>query len=75
MPLINNDATGEEYRSVLCHEALGHGLAKLVDEYAYEANNTSLPTSDVQSMATYRVLMAGVQMCLSLLQKRHGAVS
>lgn len=48
VPLINNDATGEEYRSVLCHEALGHGLAKLVDEYAYEANNTSLPTSDVQ---------------------------
>lgn len=47
VPLINNDPTGEDFRSVLCHESLGHGLAKLLDEYAYEANNTSVPTSDV----------------------------
>lgn len=47
VPLINNDAEGEDFRSVLCHESLGHGLAKLLDEYAYESNNTSVPTSDV----------------------------
>lgn len=47
VPLINNDANGEDFRSVLCHEALGHGLAKLLDEYAYESNNASIPTSDV----------------------------
>lgn len=47
VPLINNDPTGEDFRSVLCHESLGHGLAKLLDEYAYEANNARVPTSDV----------------------------
>lgn len=47
VPLIGNDAAGEDYRSVLCHESLGHGLAKLLDEYAYESNTGSLPTSDV----------------------------
>lgn len=47
VPLINNDAEGEDFRSVLCHESLGHGLAKLLDEYAYESSNTSVPTSDV----------------------------
>lgn len=28
----------EEFRLVLVHEAVGHGLAKLADEYGYEAN-------------------------------------
>ncbi len=53
VPLINNDARGEDFRSVLCHEALGHGLAKLLDEYAYESNSGSLPSSDV---STYSML-------------------
>ncbi len=47
VPLIDNDPKGEDFRSVLCHESLGHGLAKLLDEYAYESNNASVPTSDV----------------------------
>ncbi len=47
VPLINNDATCESFRSVLCHETLGHGLAKLLDEYAYESNNASIPLSEV----------------------------
>ncbi len=53
VPLINNDAKGEDFRSVLCHEALGHGLAKLLDEYAYESNTGSVPSNDV---STYRAL-------------------
>ena len=47
VPLINNDAKCETYRAVLCHETLGHGLAKLLDEYAYESNNSSIPLSQV----------------------------
>lgn len=55
VPLINNDAKGEDFRSVLCHEALGHGLAKLLDEYAYETNTGSVPSTDV---ATYSALQS-----------------
>lgn len=47
VPLIGNDPQGEDFRSVLCHESLGHGLAKLLDEYAYESNTGSVPTSDI----------------------------
>lgn len=47
VPLVNNDAKSEAYRAVLCHETLGHGLAKLLDEYAYESNNTSIPLDQV----------------------------
>lgn len=53
VPLIDNDPVGESFRSVLCHEALGHGLGKLLDEYAYEANNSNVPASTVE---TYRNL-------------------
>lgn len=28
------------FRQVLCHEAIGHGFAKLEDEYSYEKNGT-----------------------------------
>lgn len=34
----------ERFRQVLVHEAIGHGLAKLLDEYSYEGNG-ALPTS------------------------------
>ncbi len=37
----------ERFRSVLVHEAIGHGFAKLYDEYAYETyGNISISTMD-----------------------------
>ncbi|GEM_PF-295075 len=47
VPLIDNDPQGEDFRSVLCHESLGHGIAKLLDEYAYESNDSSVPVKYV----------------------------
>lgn len=35
---IPNGLDSEEFREVLVHEAIGHGLAKLADEYGYEKN-------------------------------------
>ncbi len=34
-PVIE-DLESETFRRVLCHECMGHGLAKLLDEYSYE---------------------------------------
>lgn len=34
-PVIEN-LESETFRRVLCHECMGHGLAKLLDEYSYE---------------------------------------
>lgn len=34
-PVIEN-LESETFRQVLCHECVGHGLAKLLDEYSYE---------------------------------------
>lgn len=34
-PVIEN-LESETFRQVLCHECIGHGLAKLLDEYSYE---------------------------------------
>lgn len=34
-PTINN-VTDDMFRRVLCHEAAGHGFAKLMDEYSYQ---------------------------------------
>lgn len=34
----------ERFRSVLVHEAIGHGFAKLYDEYAYESYGTISPS-------------------------------
>ena len=30
----------ERYRQILCHEGIGHGFGKLLDEYSYEQNGT-----------------------------------
>ena len=35
---IINHRESEEFRQVIVHEAIGHGLAKLADEYGYEKN-------------------------------------
>ena len=40
VPLIGNDPDSEAFRSVLCHEALGHGIGKLIDEYSYAGTGT-----------------------------------
>ena len=34
------DLQSESFRQVLVHEAVGHGFAKLEDEYAYQENGT-----------------------------------
>lgn len=39
-PIIQ-DMESEEFRAVLVHEAIGHGLAKLADEYGYEKNGAA----------------------------------
>ena len=38
----------ETFRQVLTHEVIGHGLAKLADEYGYEANGA--PTTSTERM-------------------------
>ncbi len=38
-PIID-DMESENFRSVLTHESVGHGFAKLDDEYSYEENGT-----------------------------------
>lgn len=55
VPLINNDPKGEDFRSVLCHESLGHGLAKLLDEYTYN-DNTSISKGDVNKYSNLQTL-------------------
>ena len=38
VPLIESTEPGTEFPVVLCHEAVGHGFAKLADEYCSEEN-------------------------------------
>jgi hypothetical protein len=38
---ICDDLDSELFRQVLVHEAIGHGLAKLADEYGYEKSGTA----------------------------------
>lgn len=45
---LMGDAHDEEFRQVLVHEAIGHGLAKLADEYGYDDKGTA--TDDVVSL-------------------------
>ena len=47
---LMDSITSEEVRLVLVHEAIGHGFAKLADEYGYEAKGapTSKETSDIK---------------------------
>lgn len=42
-PVIEN-LESETFRQVLCHECIGHGLAKLLDEYSYESMGEILLT-------------------------------
>lgn len=45
-PVVNGPGS-ERFRSVLVHEAIGHGFAKLYDEYAYETyGNISVSTRE-----------------------------
>lgn len=48
------DLQSESFRQVLVHEAVGHGFAKLEDEYAYQENGTisSKEIKDVQYLQT-----------------------
>lgn len=45
-PVIYN-LESESFRQVLVHEAVGHGFAKLEDEYSYKENG-SIPASEVK---------------------------
>ena len=45
-PVINN-MESESFRQVLVHEAVGHGFAKLEDEYSYKENG-SIPDSEIR---------------------------
>lgn len=47
-PIIEN-LNSEYFREVLTHEAIGHGFAKLEDEYAYEENGT-IPDEEIQTI-------------------------
>lgn len=51
-PVIDN-MEGDAFRQVLQHEAVGHGFAKLMDEYAYEENG-AIPADKVESYRTYQ---------------------
>lgn len=43
------DLENESFRQVLVHEAVGHGFAKLEDEYSYEENG-EIPSSEMNSV-------------------------
>ena len=43
------DLENESFRQVLVHEAVGHGFAKLEDEYSYEENG-KIPSSEISSV-------------------------
>ena len=49
-PVINN-LESETFRSVAVHEAIGHGLAKLADEYAHDEQGAA--TDDVLTQLRY----------------------
>ncbi len=50
-PVIDS-LESETFRQVLTHEAIGHGLAKLADEYGYTSNGTAT-TEVVESIEKY----------------------
>lgn len=47
-PVIDS-LQSETFRQVLIHEAVGHGLAKLADEYGYESNGPA-PANEINSL-------------------------
>ena len=54
------DIENESFRQVLVHEAVGHGFAKLWDEYSYESYGT-IPTSEVNSIKSTQTLYGWAQ--------------
>jgi hypothetical protein len=46
---IVTDINNERFRQVLLHEAMGHGFAKLADEYFYDEQGT-IPTDEVKDL-------------------------
>lgn len=44
-PMIDH-INSENFRRVLCHECIGHGFTKLMDEYAYESQGT-IPEAEI----------------------------
>lgn len=53
-PVIDN-LESESFRQVLVHEAIGHGFAKLEDEYAYQEMGT-IPASEIASIRNLQSL-------------------
>lgn len=51
-PVIE-DLNSETFREVLCHESLGHGLAKLLDEYSSEYMG-SIPFTEVNTYKEFQ---------------------
>ena len=49
----------EEFRQVLVHEAIGHGFAKLADEYGYEAKGgiSSSESSNLKALQRYNWML------------------
>jgi len=52
-PVIEN-LESEEFRTVLVHEAIGHGLAKLGDEYGYKENGAPSDEEKVKIKQMHR---------------------
>lgn len=46
-PMING-LESETFRQVLCHECIGHGFAKLLDEYSYQSEGR-IPEKEIES--------------------------
>lgn len=51
-PVIEN-LDSDTFRRVLCHECIGHGLAKLLDEYSYEGMG-EIPLTLVSDYRTFQ---------------------
>lgn len=49
------DLESESFRQVLVHEAVGHGFAKLEDEYSY-TENKSIPSSEIRTVQHMQTL-------------------
>ena len=51
-PIIE-DLENDMFREVLVHEAVGHGFAKLEDEYSYDGKISSTEIQQVQTLQSY----------------------
>lgn len=56
-PVINH-GRDEYFKKVLVHEAVGHGLAKLFDEYAYE-DSGAVPQEDIDAAKAFQAVNWG----------------